>query len=72
MFRTDQTTADLSPRNPGRGRFWLLREPLVWNSAWREFRHLQTLDARALADVGLSPRMRDTITVAQIAARIRG
>ena len=53
-------------------RFRIFREVRIWNAAWREYRNLQTLDAAALADMAMSDAARASVTIAQIAARMRG
>lgn len=53
-------------------RLRIIREILIWNAAWREYRHLQALDAAARADMGLSEADRASVSVAGIAARMRG
>lgn len=49
-----------------------LREIGVWHAAWQEHQRVQKLDADALRDMGISEAERRSITIAQIAARMRG
>lgn len=67
-----QTSTSVSHRISNPFRFRLFHELSVWNDAWREYYHLQNLDADALADMGLTEASRATVTVSRIAARIRG
>jgi len=52
--------------------FGIVKELLIWNNAWREYYNLQRLDMDALRDMGLSEKSRASVTVSQIAARMRG
>jgi uncharacterized protein YjiS (DUF1127 family) len=45
---------------------------LVWIDAYREHSALQKLDADALSDMGLTEASRASVTVSEIAARMRG
>ncbi len=59
-------TAYAAPRKSARNGL------LIWLDAWREYSVLQKLDADALADMGLTETARASVTVSQIAARMRG
>lgn len=50
----------------------IIREVLIWNRAWQECRRLHRLTETELQDIGLTRADCDAITVAQIAARMRG
>ena len=50
----------------------VFKELLIWNDAWREYVRLQRLDADDLRDMGLSEENRTSVTLSQIAARMRG
>ena len=53
-------------------RFRIVTEILIWNAAWHEYRRLQRLDAAALDDMAVTRTARASVSVAQIAARMRG
>lgn len=53
-------------------RFRIVKEILIWNAAWREYRRLHRLDAAALDDMAMTRTARATVTIAGIAARMRG
>lgn len=75
MTATDHSPAETRPAAETRHlptRLSLVAELVIWNRAWREWRALRRLDADRLSDAGLGTRDRDAITVAAIAARIRG
>lgn len=50
----------------------VLREILIWNRAWQECRRLRRLTDAELRDMGLTRAGCDAVTVAEIAARMRG
>ena len=50
----------------------VFKELLIRNDAWREYVRLQRLDADDLRDMGLSEENRTSVTLSQIAARMRG
>jgi hypothetical protein len=66
-----QTTAFISRRVVNTPRLQIFQELLIWNAAWREYRHLQMLDAAALHEMGMTDAAHASVTVAQIAARMR-
>jgi uncharacterized protein YjiS (DUF1127 family) len=49
----------------------VLREILIWNRAWQEVRCLRRQTDEALSDMGLTRADSDSVTVAQVAARLR-
>lgn len=49
----------------------VLREILIWNRAWQEVRSLRRQTDEALGDMGLTRADCDSVTVAQVAARLR-
>lgn len=71
MTRTT-ATLDITRPAPGLLRIPLLREIVIWNRAFREYQRLNRLDAAALRDMGLSEADRRSVTIASIAARLRG
>lgn len=69
---TDQRTfASIRQPRIHIGRF-LLRELVIWHEAWRGYQRLQRLDSCNLRDMGISRAQQESVTVGQIAARIRG
>lgn len=72
MPLTNETTAQVSRPISNARHFRVFAELLIWNNAWKEFCQLQNLDADALADMGLTEASRASVTISQIAARMRG
>lgn len=70
MTVTTQTYRSYLPTKATR--FRALRELMIWHQAWQEKNRLLRLDPDALRDLGITEAQRHDVTVAQIAARIRG
>ncbi|MBO9436853.1 hypothetical protein J7394_21820 [Ruegeria sp. R13_0] len=72
MSLSKQINARATKSNSKIPYFGVIRELMIWNNAWREYSRLQELDAKALRDMGLSDEARASVTVSQIASRMRG
>jgi len=64
-----ETTAHKIEKLP---RFSLLKEILIWHAAWQENHRIQHLSKDALRDMGLTDADRASISIRQIASRMRG
>ncbi|MFA3919369.1 hypothetical protein [Ruegeria hyattellae] len=72
MFLSKQISTGATKSSAKTTFFGIIKELMIWNNAWREYYRLQELDADAISDMGLSDESRASVTVSQIAARMRG
>jgi hypothetical protein len=71
MTLVDRPSVTSSRRAAGRIALALLKEIALRHAAWQELQRLRRLDRDALRDMGLTEADRASVTVAQIAARMR-
>lgn len=71
MSRTETISITSTARTRLSRGFAILKKLMIWNAAWCEYYRLQRLDPAALRDMGISAVSRRSVTVSEIAARMR-